>query len=87
MRVDIGYNDINNQTKDRINTGKLKGDIINVGKSCINPGVQEVIISSILPKKDIILTRLIQQVNDSLRKQCILDEFGFICNDNISRTY
>ena len=62
----IGSNDIHNQTKDRINTEKLKGDIINIGKSCINLDVKVVIISSILPKKDIILTYLIQQVNDSL---------------------
>ena len=27
------------------------------------------------------------QVNDSLREQCVLNGFGFICNDNISRTH
>ena len=32
----IGSNDINNQAKDRINTGKLTGDTVNIGKSCIN---------------------------------------------------
>ena len=83
----IGSNDINNQTKDRINTGKLTGDIINIGKSCIDLCVKEVIISSILPKKNIALTRLIRLVNDSLRKQYVLNRFGFISNDNISRTH
>ena len=82
----IGSNDINNQTKDRINTGKLTRDIINIGKSCIDLGVKEVVISSILSKKNIALTRLIRQVNDSLREQCVLNAFGFISNDNISRT-
>ena len=33
------------------------------------------------------LTRLIRQVNDRLREQGILNGFGFICNDNISRTH
>ena len=47
----IGPNDINNQTKDRINTEKITGDIINIGKSCIDIGVKEVVMSSILPKK------------------------------------
>ena len=47
-------------------------DIINIGKSCINLGVKEVVISAILPKNNIALTRLIR--------------FGFITNDNISRT-
>ena len=68
----IGSNDINNEKKDRINTGKLTGDIINIGKSCIDLGVKEVVISSILPKKNIALR---------------MNGFGFISNDNISRTH
>ena len=79
--------DINNQTKDRINTKKLMGDIINISKSCIDLGVKEIVISSILPKKNIALACLIRQVNDSLREQCVLNGFGFISNDNISRTH
>ena len=47
----IGPNDINNQAKDRINTEKITGDIINIGKSSINIGGKEVVISSVLPKK------------------------------------
>ena len=80
----IGSNDINNQTKDKIDTEKLTGDIINIGKSCID---LVVVISSVLPKTNIPLTRLIRQVNDSLREQCVLNGFGFISNDNISRTH
>ena len=64
-----GSNDINNQTKDKINIEKPTGDIINTGKSCINLGLKEVIISSILTKTNIALTRLIRQINDSLREQ------------------
>ena len=40
----IGSSDINNQTENRINTEKLTGDIINIGKSCIDLGVKEVVI-------------------------------------------
>ena len=58
--IHIGSNDINNQTKDKINTEKLTEDIINVGKSWINLVVNEVIMSSILPKNNIALTRLIK---------------------------
>ena len=79
----IGSNDINIQTEDRINTEKLMGDIINIGKSCINLGVKEVVISSILPKKNIALTHLIRQVNDGFGEQWVLNGFGFISNDNI----
>ena len=83
----IDSNDINKQKKDIINTEKLTGDIINIGKSCTDLCVKRVVISSILPKRNIALTHLILQVNYSLRKQCILNGFGFISNDNISRTH
>ena len=36
-------------------------------------GVKEAVISSILPKKNIALKRLIQQVNNSLREQRVLN--------------
>ena len=49
----IGSDDINNETEDKINTEKLTGDIINIGKSCIDLGVKEVVISSVLPKQSI----------------------------------
>ena len=83
----IGFNDINNQTKDKINTVKLKENSFTIGKSSINLGVKEVIISSILPKNNIALIRFIRQVNNSLREQCVLIGFVFISNDNISRTH
>ena len=83
----IGSNDINNKRKDRKNNEKLTGDIINIGQSCIDLGVKKLLISSTLPKNNIALTRLIRQVNDSLREQCVLNGFGFISNDKISRTY
>ena len=41
----------------------------------------------VLSKKNIGLARLILQVNDSLREHCVMNEFGFISNDNISRTH
>ena len=59
-----GSNNINNQTKDKVNTVKLTEDIINIGKFCIDLGMKEVIESSILPDNNIASTRLIRQVND-----------------------
>ena len=66
---------------------KLKENSFTIGKSSINLGVKEVIISSILPKNNIALIRFIRQVNNSLREQCVLIGFVFISNDNISRTH
>ena len=53
----ISSNDINNQMKDRINPGKLTGDISNIGMSCIDLGVEEVVI---IYKRNIALTHLRQ---------------------------
>lgn len=44
-------------------------------------------ISSILPKTNNALTRLTRQVKASLREMCVLNKFGFIPTDNVSRTY
>ena len=63
------------------------GDIISIGKSCIDLGVKEEVISSSIPKNNIALTRLIRQVNNSLREQYVLNGFGFISKENISRTH
>ena len=49
----IGSNNINNQTKDKINAEEITWDIIIIGKSCIDLGVKKVVISLILPKKKI----------------------------------
>ena len=73
----IGSNDINNRIKNK-KAEELTEDIVSIGKSCIDLGVREVIIRSILPKRNTVLTRLIRQVNDSLRQQCVLNGFGFI---------
>ena len=43
----LGSNDINNQIKDKINTEKVTEDIINISKSCIDPGLKKVISSQI----------------------------------------
>ena len=48
--------------------------------------MKEVIITSILPKNNIASTRPIQKGNNSLMKQCVLNRFAFIPNDNVSRT-
>ena len=54
--------------------------------SYIDLGVKEVVLLSALTEKKIALTGLIRQLNNSLRKQCVLNGFGYIFNDNISRT-
>ena len=52
----------------KLNTEKPTEVIINIGKSWIDLGVKRVIISLILPKNNIALTRLIQQLKVSLKE-------------------
>ena len=51
----------------KLNTEKPTEVIINIGKSWIDLGVKRVIILLILPKNNIALTRLIQQLKDNLK--------------------
>ena len=54
--------------QEKLNTEKPTEVIINIGKSWIDLGVKRVIISLILPKNNIALTRLIQQLKVSLKE-------------------
>lgn len=68
-----------------VNPSKLSDGIINIGKLCASYSVKG-IIPSILTKHNI-LTKTIREDNDKLKEKCHLDNFRFICNDNVSRDY
>ena len=92
--IHIGSNDVTKQEFDGIDeetinqkTRTLTDNIINIGKNFIRNGATEVLISSILPKKNIKLTRVIRRVNDLLKESCIMNNFGYICHDNILRNH
>ena len=52
-----------------------------------NYGVNDVVISSVLVKKNPNLNALIQRVNDLLHDLCSMNGFGYICNDAITTEY
>ena len=85
--IHVGCNNVTKDMKDKLNVKELSKNIVDIGLKCKAYGVNEVIISSILVKKDRNLTKLIRQVNDILRDECKKLEFSFICNDNISADY
>ena len=66
------------------NPCKHADDIINISKLCIYYGVKDVIISSILPKRNMTYTKVIREVNDILIEKCQLNGFGYICNNNVT---
>ena len=80
----VGTNDILNHA----NHENIAHSIINIGLDCKNNGVNEVLISSILVKKNPNLTAIVCQVNDMLRRAlCEKNGVSFICNDIITTNY
>ena len=82
--IHIGSNDITNSNYTTINPEIIAQKVINVGTICKNNGVNDVVISSILVKRNIRVTKIIRQVNDHLKDLCIANNYHYIDNDNIS---
>ena len=66
---------------------EIAHNIIKIGLNYKNYGVNDVVISSILVKKNPNLNALIRCVNDLLRDLCSMNGFGYICNDTITTEY
>ena len=65
--IDVGCNDVKNQKMDTDDPNKRADRIIDIAKLCANYGVKDVIASSVLPKRNISLTRIIREVNYQLK--------------------
>ena len=81
--IHVGTNDILTNA----NHEEIARNIIKIGLNCKNYGVNDVVISSILVKKNPNLNALIRRVNDLLRDLCSMNGFGYICNDAITTEY
>ena len=69
------------------NLRKLANDIIDIANVCYQHNVKKVFISSILVKKSIRLSSMINQLNDMLEESCLLTGIGFIKNIDVTRDY
>ena len=81
--IQVVTNDILNHA----NHENIANSIINIGLGCKNNGFNEVLISSILVKKNPNLTTIVRRVNDMLRDLCETNGFSFICDDVITTNY
>ena len=61
-------------------------DITNIGKKCANFG-SEVLISSILNKRNVRLNSIIRKINDEHQELCKKYNFNYISNDEIGRSF
>ena len=85
IKIDANDTDIRQLHHNTVeNIGK---DVINIGKKCRQSGVSEVIMSSVLVKNNIKLTKFIRQLNDVWRNVYLVNDFYFISNDNITRDF
>ena len=66
------------------NHKEITRNIIKIGLNFKNYGVNDVVISSILVKKNPNLNALIRRVNDLFRDLCSMNGFGYICSDAIT---
>ena len=69
------------------NHEEIARNIIKIGLNSKNHSVNDVVISSVLVKKNPNLNALIRRVNDLLRDLCSMNGFGYICNDAITTEY
>ena len=83
--IHIGGNDITHKNKETVIVEDLAKDIIDLGNLCRESGVPNVLISEILPKRSIILTKIIRKVNDRLEELCKINNFHLISHRDISR--
>ena len=81
--IHIGSNDISYKNLN-IDLNELANQIGDIGRTCHQYGVQEIVISSIFAKKGLRLTAKIRQVNDFLKEICLLHNFHYIENNNIT---
>jgi hypothetical protein len=82
--IHTGTNDLNEKLIHVTRPDELARCIIDIGKTCKGFGVKKVGISSILPRNDKNVQRMIKETNKLLRDMCDFNEFIFIDNSNIS---
>ena len=79
----IGSNDINFKSLQSNNIKQRAEQLMEIGKKCIASGVEHVIISSVLLKRNNKLTNAISEFNTMIRDMCSENGFHFIGHENV----
>ena len=87
MELHVGGNNTNYKNKGNINVNELADNIISFAMTCRDFGVPDVVISEVLPKKNIPVTAIIRKVNNRMRELCKNDKFHFISHQHITRDF
>ena len=81
--IHVGSNNVNFFNVKNKTAEEVAEDILEVGEMCKSLGVEDVTISSVLIKKNLILGKFIRDLNIVLENMCTRRNFRFINNDNI----
>ena len=82
-----GGNDLPTPKEKPVPVLEIANDIIEAGIICEKHGVQEIYISSVLPRKVSYMQRRGNELNDILKSLCYLHNFTFIDNYNITHEH
>ena len=86
--IHIGTNDIDFRNVDNgAIVNNTAENIINIANLCKEYGINETVISSILPKKNMKLSKYIRQVSDVLCDLCKINNIYFLAHNNIGRNF
>jgi len=85
--IHCGTNDVNDKTIYTTPPIDIANRILEIGNTCKEFGVKNVAFSSILPRKDANIQRIINETNDHLQNVCAFNQFGFVSNGNINEDF
>ena len=85
--IHVGLNNITRRIFEDFNADKLAHEIVDIGRTCRQYGVKDVIFSSIFVKNSIKLGKMISQVNEAVTKECEENGFHFVSDGNILRMH
>ena len=80
---DVDFRNLRSETAVR----DIAENIIKIALLCKECGISVVVVPSILPKRNIKLSKLIRQVNDILYDLCKMNNVYFLSNDNICKNF
>ena len=85
--INVGSNDVNFHNAKYSTPEVIAEKILKCAEESKSLGVEDVAISSVLIKKNLVLGKFIRNLNIVLEQQCILGGFKFINNDNICSNF
>ena len=83
----VGSNNITSRGRLQQNEIEIAEDIIKVGKTCSESGVNEIYISSVTCQYNHISTKKVSAVNELLKEMCVREHFVYISHDSIKQNH